>query len=112
MHVRYIVYYRGNNRLPSVDIWTTKGDMIHSTYAAFHDIRPQSLSSCGDLLFNFSKNRWELDHWQMDGFDYKSKKRDKALVQKKIHETEFLKDETLRNQCRKVSFFRRIFQHD
>ena len=112
MHVKYIVYYRDNFKTPFVDIWKTEGSEIHSVYAASHYIRANKISSYGDLFFNFSKNRWDLNHWQLDGFDYKTKKRDKALVQKKIHETEFLKDKTLRNQCKKISLFRRIFQHD
>ena len=112
MHVKYIVYYKDNNPLPFVDIWKTEGDMIHPSYAALHDIKTPNISSFGDLFFNFSKNRWDLTHWQINGFDLKSKKRDKTLVQKKIHQTEFLEDEKLRQQCRKLSFFRRIFQYN
>jgi len=111
VHVKYIVYYRDDNTLPSVDIWKTEGDMIHPSYAALHDISTANISSFGDLFFNFSENRWDLNHWQMDGFDYESKKRDKALVQKEIYQTEFLKDKKLRIQCKKISLFRRIFQH-
>lgn len=111
MHVKYIVYYRENNPLPSVDIWKTEGDMIHSTYATLHGIIPQNISSCGDLFFNSSKKRWDLEHWQLD-FGSKLKRRDKALVQKAIYQTAFLKDEKLHKQCLKLSLFRRIFQNN
>ncbi len=112
MHVKYIVYYRNGIRMPFVDIWTTNGDMLHSIYAAHHDIPACDISSSGDLFYNFSKKRWDLNHLQWDLFDYKGKKRDKALVQKKIHETEFLKDEKLKQQCRKLPLFKRIFQNN
>ena len=113
MHVKYIVYYVQNQKLPCVDIWKTKGDMIHPIYAENHGIRPQNISSLGDLFFHKFRKKWILDHWQMDGaMSFKLKRRDKALVQKKIHETHFLKDENLQNQCQKISLFRRIFQND
>lgn len=114
MHVKYIVYYTDSSPIPFVDIWKTNGDLLHLMYAAMHNIDSQNISSCGDLVFNFFKNRWDLQHWQVDGapFDGKLKKRDKALVQKKIYQTEFLKDDNLRRQCRKLSLFRRIFQYN
>ena len=111
MQVKYIVYYKNNNPTPFVDIWKTTGEELHPTYAANHDIKVQNISSCGNLFFNFSKKRWDLEHWQMDfsPFNRKRRKRDKALVQKKIHETKFLADEKLRKQCQKISLLRRIF---
>ena len=115
MQVKYIVYYVKNTELPRVDIWQTSGDILHPVYAVNHDISTKNISSMGDLFFNPRKKRWELEHWQMDdeiSLRIKLRKRDKALVQKKIHETDFLNDKQVQNQCQKLSLFRRIFQHN
>ena len=104
-----------------VDIWKTTGDLIHSAYIADHNIRVQDVSSVGDLFFNPKKKKWELDHWQIaDALlsisqiieHQKLKIRDKILVRRKIHQSDFLKDEQLQKQCQKVPLFRKIFQYD
>ncbi len=123
MHVKYIVYSIKPDEMPCVDIWKTKGDLLHPVYAAEHEISVSSISSMGDLYFNPLKKRWELDHYPMtDGLPALSFseirnrrqiiKRDKALVQKKIHESAFLNDENLQKQCQKLSLIKRFFQHD
>ena len=123
MQIKYIVYYQENNPVPKVAIWQTTGDIIHPVYINEHNIKLTDVSSMGELFFNAQKKCWEPEHFSMtDGLPALSfaesrkrrqiTKRDKALVQKKIYETDFLNGKELQYQCQKLSFLQRIFQHD
>ncbi len=107
MQVKYSVYYKDNNPTPFVDIWKTKGDLIHSVYEREHHILPQKVSSRGYIYFNPLLNRWALEHYQMDDgipartlWEYIKKsrleKKDRLLVRRKIYQTDFLNDAQLK----------------
>lgn len=109
MQVKYIVYHQENHPIPKVDIWKTRGDVLHFVYAREHDITPQQISSQGYLYFNPFLKRWSLEHYQMDDgipartlCEYIKKrqleKKDRLLVRRKIYQTDFLKDPQLRKE--------------
>ena len=109
MQVKYSVYYKDNNPTPFVDIWKTKGDLIHSVYELEHHILPQNVSSRGYIYFNPFFKRWSLEHYQMDdGIPARTvwelikqkrmEKRDRLLIRKKIYQTDFLNDSQLKKQ--------------
>ena len=109
MQVKYTVYYKDNNHIPRVAIWKTTGDLIHSVYERKHHILPQNVSSRGYIYFNPLLNRWSLEHYQMDeGTPARTlgeliqqkriEKRDRLLVKRKIHQTDFLNDSYLKKE--------------
>ena len=104
MYVKYIVYHRQGEDFPKVDIWKTDGEILHHQYRHDHNIRPAEVSSLGYLNFNPIKKTWELEHYPLcepasslsQAFrQAKINKRDKLLVKKQIHQTNFLNDPEL-----------------
>jgi len=107
MQVKYIVYFQKGNPIPKVDIWKTTGEIIHSVYAQKNNIKTQDISSQGYLYFNPFFRKWSLEHYQMDDGvpagtfgewlqKRRTEKRDRLLVRKKIHQTDFLNDSELK----------------
>lgn len=104
MEVKYIVYQRKSDKTPKVDIWQTDGQMLHHIYRHEHNIAPYEVSSVGYLNFNPQKQMWELEHYPLcetptsivEAICHMRKnQRDKILVRKQIHQTDFLNDPNL-----------------
>ena len=109
MQVKYIVYRTDRNSPPKVDIWKTTGEMTHPEYIQVNHINRENVSSQGYLYFVPYKKKWALEHYQMNGSLFAAdladliqrrriEKKDRLMVKRKMHQTDFLNDPQLQEE--------------
>ena len=110
MPVKYIIHYVKNSETPNILVWSGKESVPQ--YAVNHDINIQNIALFGHLVFNGTTQLWEFGKKERLYPHFQFSKKELAQFQKKMNELPLLKNSTLQRECLKISFFRRIFQHD
>ena len=93
-HLRYIVYLDEQNK-KQISLWTNA--IVHASYARQNNIPPYKMTSLGYI--GFHRGKWIIyEHYQLDGSNIFSEKREKILVQNELASFSEIHSEKLKKE--------------